>query len=73
AFEAVGKKPWVTYLPMWVGGAALFVTGIFNKSLAGVLAFAVSVSGLDNVAPATGTHHLRDFYRKLAAREGKNH
>jgi len=66
AFEAVGKKTWVTHLPLWVGGAALFVTGIFNKSLAGVLAFAVSVSGLDNVAPATGTHHLRDFYRELA-------
>jgi uncharacterized protein YbjT (DUF2867 family) len=73
AFETVGKNPWVTYLPMWVGGAALFVTGIFNKSLAGVLAFAVSVSGLDSVAPANGTHHLRDFYLELAAREEKKH
>jgi uncharacterized protein YbjT (DUF2867 family) len=73
AFQAVGKNNWVTHLPLWVGDAALFVTGIFNKSLAGVLAFAVSVSGLDNVAPATGTHHLNDFYRELEARERKNH
>lgn len=73
AFEAVGKSPWITHIPMWVGDAALFVTGIFNRSLAGVLAFAVSVSGLDNVAPATGTHHLGDFYHELAAREVKSH
>ncbi|MCF8217173.1 MAG: SDR family oxidoreductase [Chlorobium sp.] len=72
AFEAVGKSPWITHIPMWVGDAALFVTGIFNRSLAGVLAFAVSVSGLDNVAPATGSHHLKDFYRDLAAKEEKN-
>ncbi|MBM3163605.1 MAG: SDR family oxidoreductase [Chlorobi bacterium] len=65
AFQAVGKSPWITHIPMWIGDAALFVTGIFNKSLAGVLAFAVSVSGLDNVAPPTGTHHLGDFYREL--------
>lgn len=70
AFEAVGKNPWITHIPLWVGDAALFVTGIVNKPLAGILAFAVSVSGLDNVAPATGTRHLEDFYRELAAREG---
>lgn len=68
AFEAVGKSPWITHIPMWVGDAALFVTGIFNPSLAGVLAFAVSVSGLDNVAPANGTNHLGEFYRDLAAK-----
>lgn len=68
AFEAVGKSPWITHIPMWVGDAALFVTGIFNRSLAGVLAFAVSVSGLDNVAPPNGTHHLNEFYRELAAK-----
>lgn len=69
AFEAVGKNTWITHIPMWVGDAALFVTGFLNKPLASILAFAVSVSGLDNVAPATGTHHLGDFYRELAAKE----
>ena len=68
AFEAVGKPPWITHLPMWMGDAALFVTSIFNRSLAGVLAFAVAVNRLDNVAPPTGTQHLMDFYRKLAER-----
>jgi uncharacterized protein YbjT (DUF2867 family) len=73
AFEAVGKHPWITHIPLWVGDAALFVTGLFNRSLAGVLAFAVSVSGLENVAPAVGTRHLADFYRDLAARGEAKH
>ncbi|ASQ90454.1 3-beta hydroxysteroid dehydrogenase [Prosthecochloris sp. GSB1] len=68
AFEALGKKPWITHIPMWVGDAALFVTGFFNKGLAGVMSFAVTVSRLDTVAPATGTHRLVDFFRDLAAK-----
>ncbi len=69
AFDALGKKPWITHIPMWVGDAALFVTGLINKPLAGVMSFAIAVSSLDNVAPARGTRHLKDFYRELAAKE----
>lgn len=69
AFEALGKKPWITHIPMWIGDAALFVTGLINKPLAGVMSFAVAVSSLDSVAPARGTRHLRDFYRELAAKD----
>lgn len=73
AFSALDKSPWITHIPMWIGDAALFVTGIFNQSLAGVLAFAVSVNKLNNVAPATGTRHLMDFYLDLAAKDEKKH
>ncbi|ABL65700.1 SDR family oxidoreductase [Chlorobium phaeobacteroides] len=66
AFEAIGKKPWITHIPIWIGDAALFVIGFVNKPLAGVLSFAVTVNKIDNVAPATGTNHLMDFYRELA-------
>ena len=69
AFEVLGKKPWVTHIPMWIGDAALFITGFLNKPLASVMSFAVSVSRIDNVAPATGTKHLRDFYHELAAKK----
>ena len=69
AFEALGKKPWITHLPMWIGDAALFVTGLVNKPLAGVMSFAIAVSSLDNVAPSQGSRHLKDFYRELAAKE----
>ena len=67
AFEALGKNPWITHVPLWVGDAVLFVTGLFNKPLAGVLGFALSVSRIDNVAPATGTRKLADFFREMAA------
>lgn len=69
AFDALGKKPWITHLPMWIGDTALFVTGLVNKPLAGVMSFAIAVSSLDSVAPAVGTRHLKDFYRELAAKE----
>ncbi len=69
AFEALGKNPWITHVPMWIGDTALFVTGVFNKSLANVMSFAIAVSSLDSVAPAHGTRHLKDFYRELAAKE----
>ena len=69
AFEVLGKKPWITHVPMWIGDAALFVTGLVNKPLAGVMSFAIAVSSLDNVAPARGSRHLKDFYHELAAKE----
>lgn len=69
AFEVLGKKPWITHIPMWIGDAALFITGFLNKPLASVMSFAVSVSRIDNVAPARGSRHLKDFYRELAAKK----
>lgn len=69
AFEVLGKKPWITHIPMWIGDAALFITGVLNKPLASVMSFAVSVSRIDNVAPARGSRHLKDFYRELAAKK----
>ena len=69
AFEVLGKKPWVTHIPMWIGDVTLFITGFLNKPLASVMSFAVSVSRIDNVAPVTGTRHLKEFYRELAAKD----
>jgi uncharacterized protein YbjT (DUF2867 family) len=67
AFAALGKKPWITHVPLWVGDAVLFVTGLLNKPLASVLGFALSVSRIDNVAPAFGSRKLADFFRDMAA------
>jgi uncharacterized protein YbjT (DUF2867 family) len=69
AFDALGMKPKITHLPMWVGNILLFVIGLVNKPLKSIISFALSVSRIDNVAPATGTHHLKDFFRELAQRE----
>ncbi|MCF8383592.1 MAG: SDR family oxidoreductase [Chlorobium sp.] len=70
AFEALGMEPKITHVPMWVGDIALFVIGIVNKPLKSIMSFALSVSRMDNVAPATGTKHLKDFFRELAAKSG---
>ncbi len=70
AFEALGKKPWITHIPLWVGDAALFLTGFFNKNMANLLSFAVTINRIENVAPVTGTRHLRDFFRELAVKSG---
>ncbi|NTW83883.1 MAG: SDR family oxidoreductase [Chlorobiaceae bacterium] len=71
AFEALGKQPSITHVPMWIGDVALFVTGIFNKPMASIMSFAISVSGFDNVAPGTGSRHLKDFYRELASKSAE--
>jgi uncharacterized protein YbjT (DUF2867 family) len=70
AFEALGLEPKITHVPMWVGDVALFVIGLVNKPFGSIMSFALSVSRMDNIAPSTGTRHVKDFYRELAA-QGK--
>ena len=70
AFETLGMEPKITHLPMWVGDIVLFVIGLVNKPLKSIISFALSVSRMDNVAPATGTRHLKDFFRELTAKGG---
>ncbi|HWR00251.1 MAG TPA: NAD(P)H-binding protein, partial [Chlorobaculum sp.] len=67
AFDALGLEPKIKHVPMWVGDSVLFLIGLFNKPLASIMSFALAVSRMDNVAPSTGTRHLQDFYRALAA------
>ncbi len=71
AFETLGKKPWITHIPMWVGDAALFIAGFVSKPLAAIMSFAISVNRTDTVAPATGNMHLADFYRELAEQQDR--
>jgi uncharacterized protein YbjT (DUF2867 family) len=70
AFEALGKPPRITHVPLWIGDVVLFVTGLFNKPLSSVLGFALSVSRIDNVAPSYGTRKLADFFREMAGNNG---
>jgi uncharacterized protein YbjT (DUF2867 family) len=72
AFQACGKSPWITTLPMWLAEGSLMITGIFNRNLADMLSFAVEALKFDHVAPAYGSHHLKDFYAELAATASKN-
>jgi len=46
------------------------VMGLVNKPLRNILSFALSVSRINNVAPAIGTRHLKDFFHELATKGG---
>ncbi|EAT58535.1 SDR family oxidoreductase [Chlorobium ferrooxidans] len=67
AFHACGKSPWITSMPMWLAEGSLMVTGLFNRNLADLLSFAVEALKFDHVAPAYGSHHLKDFFAGLAS------
>jgi len=68
AFEALGMEPKIRHVPMWIGDITLFVIGFVNKPLKNIISFALAVSRIDNVAPATGTRHLKEFFHDLAAK-----
>jgi uncharacterized protein YbjT (DUF2867 family) len=65
AFEAVGKKPNITFIPLWIGEVALTVIRLFSQELAAKASFFVLVNKMDNDAPPRGSRHLADFYREL--------
>ncbi|NTV01428.1 MAG: SDR family oxidoreductase [Chlorobiaceae bacterium] len=66
AFETVGREPKITFIPLWVGDAALAVLRIFSPRLAGAAAFFVQVNKMDNDAPPHGSRRLKDYFRRLA-------
>ncbi|TLU84337.1 MAG: SDR family oxidoreductase [Chlorobium sp.] len=66
AFQACGKTPWITSLPLWLAEGGLIVTALFNRNLADLLSFAVEALKFDHVAPPYGTKHLKDFFAELA-------
>jgi uncharacterized protein YbjT (DUF2867 family) len=70
AFEAVGKEPKITFLPIWIGEGALAVIRLFNRKLAGQASFFVEVNKMDNDAPSYGSRHMKDYFREMAAEFG---
>jgi uncharacterized protein YbjT (DUF2867 family) len=66
AFEAVGKEPRITFLPLWIGEAALGLLRIVSPRLAGAASFFILVNKMDNGAPAYGSRRLSEFFREMA-------
>jgi len=67
AFEALGRPVKTTSVPVWMIRAAHFLVKLFNKHMAGILAFVMTAATTEGIAPQTGNHSLRDYYRDLAA------
>ncbi|HWR00912.1 MAG TPA: hypothetical protein VN371_03545, partial [Chlorobaculum sp.] len=70
ASDVVKKKPFTISLPLWLADGVAAVTGVINRDIHDIALFATTVSRNDTVAPAYGTHRLRDFFEEMAAKEG---
>jgi uncharacterized protein YbjT (DUF2867 family) len=66
AFSALGKKPKVTRIPLWVAKLSVRLIRPFNKQLADLADFFLAAGQGDGVAPVTGRHTLDSYYRELA-------
>lgn len=65
AFEAVGKKPKIKYMPEWMRKSILWMARTFTSSKSyGPMEFYFTVLAMDMVAPQVGTHHLTDYFRE---------
>jgi uncharacterized protein YbjT (DUF2867 family) len=65
AFESLDKKPRISSVPFWLMKATVVLTKVFSKHQGELLAFFTTAMTSDVVAPAAGTHTLRDYYRGL--------
>ena len=68
AFEALGKEPRISSVPMWlVGPLERVLPRVTPQSVYGSIQFLLAASHLSMVAPAHGSHRLTDHYSQLAA------
>lgn len=65
AFEVQGKRVKITSVPVWLMGFIIAVTKIFNKRQGELLDFFTTVMTSEVVAPAIGTHALKEHYSTL--------
>lgn len=68
AFEALGKEPKISSVPMWlVGLLERALPRVTPQSVYGSIQLFLAASHLSMVAPAYGSHRLADYYAQLAA------
>ncbi len=72
AFEIQGKPVKITPVPVWMIKSAVKITKLFNRRQGELLAFMSTMMTSKVVAPATGTHTLREHYKSLSEREDYN-
>jgi uncharacterized protein YbjT (DUF2867 family) len=72
AFETQGKPAKITCVPIWVIKSVVNITKLFNRHQGELMAFLSTMMTSRVVAPATGTHTLREHYNALNEREEYN-
>jgi len=70
AFAAVGRRPRITRVPLWLVDAALWLVGRVHRRWWNIGSFMASAGRHDMVAPPTGRHHLGEWYRSQWAAGG---
>lgn len=69
AFEVLGSKPKITYIPEWIRSSTLKLLKIFTGSKTyGPIEFFMTVMAIDMVAPEYGKYTLKEYFTKLNAR-----
>jgi len=69
AFESLGRPAKISHVPAWLIWAVVRLVRLFNRHQGELLAFFTTMSTIDVVAPATGTHTLEAHFRELHQRE----
>jgi uncharacterized protein YbjT (DUF2867 family) len=67
AFKVQGKPVKISTVPLWIMTVVIFVTRMFSRHRAELLAFFTTMGTRDVLGPPTGTHTLGAYYRKLKA------
>lgn len=66
AFDVLGGKPKITYIPNWLRVAILRLVRLFSSSkVYGAIEFLMTVMAMDMVAPEYGRHTLREYFTNL--------
>jgi uncharacterized protein YbjT (DUF2867 family) len=65
AFESLNRNPRISSVPFWLMKATVALTKIFSKHRGELLAFFTTAMTSDVVAPAVGTHTLKNYYQGL--------
>jgi hypothetical protein len=66
AFEVLGDKPKITYIPDWIRVAILKLVKLITISrIYGPVEFFMTVMAMDMVAPEYGSHTLKEYFTIL--------
>lgn len=66
AFDILGHKPKVTYIPEWIRFTIVKLVKMFTKStFYGPVEFFMTVMAIDMIAPEYGKHTLKEYFKKM--------
>jgi uncharacterized protein YbjT (DUF2867 family) len=74
AFDVLGKKPKITYIPLWVKNLVVHLVRTFTSvKIYGPIEFFLTVLTMDMVAPTYGQHTLKEYFRGVSKDRDLSH